>query len=247
MDDTLDFTGDMGFTFSGEGTDGLGATQYTLATLLLDVTGSLAGYEKQLTTFLGMTLTACKRSPERDNILLRVCQFSTKFGKTGVSEVHGFRQLANIDPTLYTEVICNGGTPLYNSLFGALIATGDYAATLRKDNFTTNGIIYVITDGEDTDYNHIPAKTIKAKIDELRTSEALESLQVALIGMNLSDPTARSALDQFQKELGLDAYEDAGQVNDKTMARMAGFISKSTSSQVGAIGSGGPSQVPLTI
>lgn len=86
----------QGFTFSAVRPDALGAVEYTLVTLVLDKTGSVAGFQNDLFQIKSSVVNACKRSPRADYVLLRVVEFNSY-----VDEVHGFQPLADIDPTSY--------------------------------------------------------------------------------------------------------------------------------------------------
>ena len=97
----------QGFTFSAVRPDALGAVEYTLVTLVLDKTGSVAGFQNDLFQIKSSVVNACKRSPRADYVLLRVVEFNSY-----VDEVHGFQPLADIDPTSYQVPHCSGSTAL---------------------------------------------------------------------------------------------------------------------------------------
>ena len=82
LNDDMEFGkigGANGFGFSGVRTEHLGATEYTLVTIAIDVTGSVGGFEAELLRCLKTAVDACKKSPRSDNLLLRVILFSTVF------------------------------------------------------------------------------------------------------------------------------------------------------------------------
>ena len=73
--------------------------------------------------------------------------------------------------------------------------------------------------------------------------EALESTMSVLIGVGVGDyADVSNYLDEFKKEAGLGQYIEIKNANDKTLAKLADFISKSVSSQSTALGSGSMSQ-----
>jgi len=70
----------------------------------------------------------------------------------------------------------------------------------------------------------------------------LESLITVLIGINVQDPEVSRALNDLKANGGFTQYVEAKDASPKTLARVAGFISKSISSQSQSIGSGAASQ-----
>ncbi len=230
--------GMQGFAFSGVRTENLGATEYTLVTIAVDVTGSVAGFENDLRNSLIAAVEACKKSPRSDNLLLRVIIFSTSY-KNGVEEIHGFKPLGEIDPQAYPQFQPGGGTPLFDACFSGIGATNVYAKKLMADDFLTNGIVFIITDGEDNASQSTPAM-IKKEITKAITGETIESLITVLIGINAS--YCNQALDDFRNQAGISQYIDAGQATKGKLAKLADFVSQSVSSQSQALGTGGPSQ-----
>src|SRR3989344_819959 len=139
--------GMQAFKFSATKIDRLGATEYTLVTIAVDVTGSVSGFEAQLRKCLIAPVDSCKKSPPSDNLLLRVILFSSSF-PNGIEEIHGFKPLAEIDPNTYPQLLPSGGTPLYDASFSSVGATNAYAKQLMDQDFLVNGIVIVITDGD---------------------------------------------------------------------------------------------------
>ena len=231
--------GGSGFTFSGVRVDTLGATDYTLVTIMIDVTGSVGNFAAQLLLMLQTAIQACKKSPRSDNILVRVCVFSSMHPK-GVLELHGFKQLADIDPANdYAPFNPRGSTPLYAATFSAFGATNTYAKTLRDQDFGVNAILFVITDGDDTD-GGVTMKMIADEQVRARTAEELESLVTILIGVNAA--ASQQWLDVFTAQAGFTHYIPVDDATPGKFAKLAGFISHSVSSTAQAQGTGGPSQ-----
>ncbi len=102
-------TGNIGtsnFKFSGVRIEHLQnvASEFTLATIAVDVTGSVMGFENELRRCLITAVESCKKSPRSNNLLLRVLLFSTSF-QEGIEEIHGFKPLSEIDPNSYHNSI----------------------------------------------------------------------------------------------------------------------------------------------
>lgn len=229
--------GMQAYKFSATKIDQLGATEYTLVTIAVDVTGSVAGFEKELRQCLITAVESCKKSPRSMNLLVRVILFSTMF-PNGVEEIHGFRPLSDIDPNTYPQFNPGGGTPLYDAAFSAVGATNAYAKQLMDLDFTANGIVIVITDGDDTG-SRATTTMIKSEVDRGTKGEEIESLVAIAVGIN--EGQFRTRLELLETEAGM-RYIDAGAVTKGKLAKIAGFISQSVSSQSQAIGSRGPSQ-----
>lgn len=223
------------FNFTGARITNLGATEYTLATIMVDLTGSLSGHEGEILDMLIAAVQACQKSPRSDNLLLRVCSFSSRFGN-GVREEHGFKPLADIDPAHYAPIVTGGMTPLYDACYSGIGAANAYAKQMTDQDFLVNAITFIITDGDDNTSTMTPAM-VKQEMDKALSGEALESHVSILIGLGTS-----AALQRFKTEACLTQFIDAGAVTKGKLAKLAAFVSQSVSSTSQALGTGGPSQ-----
>lgn len=246
MDETMDtivINGNGNFQFSALSTDALESTEYTLISIVVDRSGSVSGFSSQIDDMIDNVIKACVKSPTPENLLIRQVDFSTQY-RNGLNEVHGFTTLKLIPQK--KKSYCNGGTPLFDATYTAIEASLTYAEDrLIKNGYTANGVVFVITDGDDTGSANSP-KMIKARMDDAIKGERIESLQSFLIGIN--DTQCKGYLDKFHKEANLTDYISCGDVTPGKLAHLAAWVSKSISSQAQARGSGGPSQpIPLTI
>lgn len=231
--------GMQGFKFSGVRTEKLGATEYTLVTIAVDVTGSVIGFENDLRDSLVTAVEACQRSPRSDNLLLRVIKFSSMLGN-GVDELHGFKTLAEIDAQNdYGNMDPGGMTPLCDACYSAIGAMNAYGQKLVDDDFGVNAIAFVITDGGEN-ASVATMKMVREEAQKAVTGEIVESMVSVLIGINAAE--YKYELEEFQKEAGLTQYIDAGEATKGKLAKLADFVSQSVSSQSQALGTGGPSQ-----
>src|SRR6266550_372311 len=139
--------GGSNFTFTAARIGDLGATEYTLVTIAVDVTGSTSNFKDELLKMLVTAIDACKKSPRSDNLLVRVITFSTAVN--GVNELHGFKPLSEVNPNDYQPFDPDGLTPLFDATFSAIGALVDYGSDLMANDFLANGIVFIITDGED--------------------------------------------------------------------------------------------------
>ncbi len=231
------------FQFSGVRIDALGATEYTLVTIVCDISGSVAPFASQLLDMVKTVVESCKKSPRAENLLIRFITFNSE-----VVEVHGFRSMNNIDiDNDYDELHCGGLTALYDASYDAIGATVDYAARLVNDyEFDVNGIVFIATDGLNNQGSITP-KSIADKMSTALQHEDIESFQTILIQMKTPNSPYETEINEhlkrFKDEANLSQFVDIGDATVDTLANLAQFVSKSVSSQSQALGSGAPSQI----
>ncbi|MCR4323277.1 MAG: VWA domain-containing protein [Candidatus Azambacteria bacterium] len=230
--------GGSNFSFRGTRIEHLGATEYTLVTIAVDETGSVAGFADELRNMLVMAVEACKKSPRSDNILVRVMTFSSTHAH-GVNEIHGFKTLAEINTADYPAIVPGGMTPLCDAVFSAIGATNAYGKKLMDDDFGVNGIAFVITDGGEN-ASTATMNMVKDEAKKSITGETLESMISVLVGINTAGYA--NELANFQKEAGVTQFIDAQDATARKLAKLADFVSRSVSSQSQALGTGGPSK-----
>lgn len=226
------------FQFSGIRIQHLGAAEYTLVTIAVDNTGSVEPFAKELLATLITAIESCKKSPRSENLLLRVITFSSVFS-SGIREIHGFKPLSEIDTNDYPQFSPGGTTPLIDAAYSVIGATNTYAQTLHDNEFPSNGIVFIITDGDDN-ASKMSAGNVRNEIERGIKGEFIESNMVVLIGINADD--CKHKLEAFQQEAGIDKYINAGEATKGKLAKLADFVSTSVSSQSQSLGSGGPSQ-----
>jgi len=245
-DDTMQQqnVGGTRFTFSHKKIDELAADKFTLGTLVVDVTGSVSGLERQIEGAIKTVVRSCAHNPLADNMLLRVVLFSTRM-QNGVEEVHGFKPVPEINEADYDGIIrCGGGTPLNDAAFTSIQATVDLGADMSApgNDFIVNGICIVVTDGEEN-ASSVGRDTVRQAIEDAVRGEALESFRPVLVGLNVDPGSGTSHwLELFKNEAGFDQYIAVGDATERKLAKLADWISQSISSQSQSLGSGGPSQ-----
>lgn len=231
--------GTQGFNFSGVKLEKLGAMDYTLVTIAVDVTGSVFGFENDLRESLITAIEACQKSSYSENLLVRVIKFSDQF-PNGVEELNGFKLLTEIDARNDYEQFRPGGmTPLYDACYSAIGAMNAYGQKLRNDDFGVNAIAFIITDGYEN-ASVATARMVKEEMQKAVTGEIVESMVSVLIGVNAGE--YRQRLERFQQEAEITQYIDAGEATKGKLAKLAEFVSQSVSSQSQMLGTGGPSQ-----
>lgn len=232
-----------GYKFSATKMDDLEAASYTLATLVVDTSGSVQDYLAELEKMVKTVFEAMHESPQVDNLMFRVVHFDDQ-----LYEVHGFKLLKNIQATDYDGVLKIGGmTALLETMDEGVQATATYGKQLVAKDYKANGIVVVVTDGQNNRGTiHDPA-VVKKSIENARKSECLESLLVILVGVTtLDDDDDSKNLDYYLKDIkdnaGCDQYVSLGKATPKKIAKLAKFISQSISSTSSSLGTGKPSQ-----
>lgn len=225
------------YGYSATRIEDLGATEYTIATVVCDVSGSTSLFTFDMESAISKIVQACKYSPRADNLLLRLVEFDDS-----LDEIHGFKLLENCNLADYGAILRSGGsTALFDATENAISSTINYGQQLAAGDFSANAILFVITDGMDN-ASKLSAKKVKEALKKAVTSEALESIVSILIGVNVQDPEVSRYLHQFHQEAGFTQYVELDQAGAKTLARLAEFVSQSISAQSQALGTGGPSQ-----
>ncbi len=229
-----------GFSFSAAKISTLGATEYTLLGLAVDKSGSLMGFDKELEATLKSVIESCQRSPRADYLMARVVTFATKS-----EEVHGFKPLTDCHPAGYDGATRTGGsTCLYDTAVDLVGSVATYGKALLAGDYAVNGIVVIVTDGID-ECSSFTVDMVKKEMERAMQAECLESLVTILIGVNVQSQQVSDYLTRFKDEAGFSQYVEAKDATPKTLAKIAGFISKSVSSQSQSLGTKAASQ-PLT-
>lgn len=228
-----------GFNFSAQRINTLGATEFTLASVCIDKSGSVSGWESRLETCVGEIVKACRLSPRADNMMVRITAFNDN-----IQEINqGFVVLNSVNPgDLVGTIHPGGGTALYDASIEAVESMMTYGSAMVKQDFSANGIVIVITDGE----NNGSVQTVngvKTAIDQAVRGEILESMMSILVGVNVrGNKTISTALQRFKDDVGFTQYIEIENADERSLARLAQFVSKSISATSQALGSGGPSK-----
>lgn len=229
------------FQFSATKLADLGASEYTLVVIACDASSSVSRYHHQLETMLKTVLKACQKSDRKENLMLRLTQFSNE-----VTELHGFKLLSTIQETDYNAVLNIGGmTALHAAAVDGVESVTVYGKQLMDQEILTNAIVFVITDGVENNSRGITADKVAQSVNQSMLNEALESITVVLVGVTEGDMNLNQHLMLFAKEAGITQYIDIGNATAGKLAKLAQFVSQSISSTSQALGSGGPSK-PLS-
>lgn len=227
-----------GFNFSAVKIEDLGASEYTIVTIVQDISSSVEEFSSEMEATLKKILEACKKSPRSENLLVRLVFFNSN-----VQEGHGFRELNTINIDEYTGILnCCGCTALMDAALDAAEATEAYGKQLDGMDYRSNGVMFVITDGQDN--SSVVATNpdvLKKAFIKIRKGEiSLESFNTVLIGVG-DDPSDVDYLKKLSDDAGFDQFVEMGSATPAKLAKLAEFISNSISSTSKALGSGQPS------
>lgn len=224
------------YGFSGIKMDELGATEYTLVTIIDDDSGSTMYYKDEKEKTIKEIIKACKFSPRADNLLIRLVQFGSS-----VAEIHGFKPLEHCNLDDY-DGICRpkGLTALYDATENGARATAEYGRQLMSNDFDVNAIMFVLTDGWENN-SALGINAVKESMINCTKQENVESLVSVLIGVGV-EAGDKAELEKFKNEVGFTQFISTKDSSARTLAKIAEFVSKSISSQSQSLGTGGPSQ-----
>ncbi len=223
------------FGFTAQRPDTLGASEYTIVNIAIDVSGSVSGFSADLEKAYKDIIGSCRKNPRAENLLVRGGTFNQD-----LSELHGFQGLDTIDESK-TTFSPHGGTALFDAALEGVETLGTYGKQLNDMDYLVNGVLFIVTDGDDQGSRVGNPSKIKAAIEKIRRSETLESIKVILIGVG-QESSVQHYLDTLHKDAGLDQFVWIGKTDAKALAKLADFVSKSISSSSQALGTGGPSQ-----
>ena len=227
-----------GYGFSATRIGSLGASEFTLAVISADTSGSVLDHLSDIERCIQNVVQACTHSPRADNLMLRLTRFDSR-----LEEVHGFKPLPECSPDDYDGCLrCGGTTALYDAVYNAVESAASYGRSLSENAFGVNGIVFVVTDGMDN-ASVMTAKSVGKALARAVTSEHLESMLSVLIGVNTEVSGISPKLSAFSREAGFTQYIDLGKADERSLARLADFVSRSISVQSQALGTGGLSRL----
>ena len=227
------------FQFSAEKIDArLESTEYTLVTIVNDRSGSICDFAHDIAEMNKEVIMACRKSPRADFLMVRVITFSTN-----VEEYHGFKLLQNCNPDDYTDFIkVDNTTALYDAAYNAVASSVEYSKQLMANDFASNAIVFVITDGLDSGPysggSKVTPSAIAALMDSARKSEETGGITTILIGVNTTEPQVVSELEKFKVEAKLDQFVNMGAATKQRLAKLAGFVSRSVVSSSTSLATG---------
>jgi uncharacterized protein YegL len=221
-----------GYGYSGTRLDALGATEYTLVAIAADQSGSVHSFRADIERCLGEIVRACQAAPRAEQLMLRLTAFDD-----AVHEIHGFQPI----PTLRADdtagcLVAGGSTALFDAAHNAVASVVSYGDALASGDLCVNGLVIVLTDGEDN-RSALTADDVRGAIDAARASERLDSVRTILVCVGATGATS-AALARFSAEAGFDETIALDRADAASLQRLAQLASRSISAQSTALGSG---------
>ncbi len=216
------------YKFSATRPEKLGASEYTLVTVVCDTSGSVQPFAAQLELMLKTVFKACNKADNarRENILFRLTQFND-----GLTELHGFKELGKINEDDYTNILQLGGmTALFDAADEALKVSEAYAEHMVQMSFDVNAIVFIITDGQNNIGRIRDASAIRHTVETVIRSEKLMSVVTVLVGVTNDDTNLDAYLSTFKNDANLSQYVSIGKATPGKLAKLAQFVSQSISS-----------------
>ncbi len=158
------------FGFTAQRPDTLGASEYTIVNIAVDVSGSVSGFARDLEKAYRDVVGSCRKNPRAENLLLRGVRFNHD-----LSEIHGFQGLSTIDEA-NTTFSPSGGTALFDSALEGVESLGRYGKNLADMDYLVNGVLFIVTDGDDQGSRVGNPAKIKAAIEAVTMPAKFSSL-----------------------------------------------------------------------
>lgn len=226
--------GNYGYT--GTIIDQIESFKNTIAQMLFDESGSTRPYARQMELVIKEIIKSLRASPVADQIIYRQCHFGTNF-----REFHGYEPISAINEDRYDGCYQPGGqTHLYDAIDRSVLEMIDYADQLAKKRYTTNGVLYLVSDGDDYGSTLSLADARKAMAKGI-SSESLESMLSVMVGLSNNDATL-AAMEKFAKDVGFTQFLPVKDTSEATLLRIGQHASQTIVSQSQHLGTGGPSQ-----
>lgn len=229
------------FVFTAVRPDSLDEPEYTIVNIVTDMTGSVELFADQLLEMEKQVIRDAQRSPYGKRLIVRLTRFNNALNRNNQNEVYGFKAVGSVDVDAdHLPFHPSGATPLIDATYDASKAVLEYSKELYQQDYNVNGLVVIITDGEENASHKVDYTELEKLIEGAVRSEMLDSFKTILIGINTQ--YCATALQEFKDRCGIDQYVDAGEVKEGTIGKIGRFISQSISSASQALGTGSPSQ-----
>lgn len=208
---------DFNLNFNNFDPDEVQVDETINAVFIVDISPSIASYEKDLNHAFNDFTQTMQKSHVADQLMVSVVEFNDK-----VKVKTGFQPIKQI-PTIKFKP-SGVGTALYDATAQGLKMAMDYRENLEASGVLTKTLLFIITDGMDNSSN-APAKTVKTKINNVIAEEQNAfSFTTILFGVGNA-----AQFEQAQKEMGVQHLAKVG-TSGAEIRKMINFISQSISS-----------------
>jgi len=160
----------------GAGVDALDATEVTLVSVLLDMSGSMSSHQRGVREAWDLMLESLRGAKAATSILVSAWTFAD------VPDVlSGYRPASDHAP-LGASYSPGGCTALHDALLGAMTGLVSYGQALAESGVPSKRVLFVLTDGADN-ASRVSAADVKRVASALQKDEAY-TLAFAGFGSN---------------------------------------------------------------
>jgi len=129
----------------GADVDALDATEATLVSVVLDMSGSMARHRRSVIEAYNAMLDALRAASAAENILVSTWTFAD--APRLLSGYQSVTSAPRLDKSTYDP---NGLTALYDTLLGSMTGMVTYGQQLADNGVPSKRILFVLSDGHDT-------------------------------------------------------------------------------------------------
>ena len=209
--------------------DQLDASEYTLVSIVVDVSSSVRSFKKELIDSLHSIVDACRASARSENILLNVIAFNGR-----IHELHDFKSLHEVSKY---DLDPEGNTALYDATCYGLKKIKTFSENLAVNNLDVNGIVFIITDGYDNNSSY-GKNNIRTLIDDMKNNDNIGSVLSVLVGINQDTDNETSYLSDLRHDCNITHYVDIGNSSASNLGKMAQLVSQSIIQQSESLAAG---------
>jgi archaellum component FlaC len=244
MNHNLDsnFGGSSSLNYTAAPLQALDKNVYAVASISVDVSSSVRPFHQELEESLKSAIDGIEDKSQSDAkkgvaMLLRCSTFNSTYSAGNqFAEIHGFKEVANIDTSQYHLPLPEGGTPLLEAMMRDLDIEKHFTDQMSNENILSSALLLWVTDGEDTASGNISYDQVDARIKQLQMEEDIDSVTTVVFGINEGNQKIKNYLDKLCKECNIDYYVPFQSIKDeggKALAKLITEVSKTVSSSAG--------------
>lgn len=220
LDEDIDFN----YNFGNFNPDDVEVEDTINVQFVVDVSGSVTGYVKELNSGLNEFVERMQKSHVADKVFVSVVVFNHK-----IEVLTGYQPISQVQTFDFGKYI-DGTTALYGGTRVALENALNYREGLENAGVNCKTLVFVMTDGGDNEPRQGSASDVKKIIDNLLQEERnFASFETMLFGINKNEETE---FNNAAAAMGIKNVVTIDNTADE-IKKMINFISSSVSSASG--------------
>lgn len=221
LDEDIDFN----YNFGNFNPDDVEVEDTINVQFVVDVSGSVTGYVKELNSGLNEFVERMQKSHVADKVFVSVVVFNHK-----IEVLTGYQPISQVQTFDFGKYI-DGTTALYGGTRVALENALNYREGLENAGVNCKTLVFVMTDGGDNEPRQGSASDVKKIIDNLLQEERnFASFETMLFGINKNEETE---FNNAAAAMGIKNVVTIDNTADE-IKRMIAFISSSVSGASGS-------------